>query len=301
MKAIAIWSAVILAALCGIYAAVIDQDAESPPTFDFSDKQVSYGPAEPETKQGRHFFDPLESNALEPTFLIDVPLNSSLRSELEKVSRGSAPSEKYRAYGLIKRCMQLKDIGDFYVEDRTNVVEGDIYRPVLRTASEQERLKFVKFCGDLPEIIRRSRLDYLSDAASAGVAESDVAFMSEGPFGDPSALNSRPNDPLVVAWKQKALSLVQENADRGVISSIKMLHIGYSAGALLYEKDPVLALTYGYVLEQLVSSHPEELTDIRLFSAANETIKSEIPDKVELARSAANEIVRKIKERELKR
>ena len=72
-----------------------------------------------------------------------------------------------------------------------------------------------RLCGPMTERERQARLDYLAIALEAGVPGAATAFVDAGPFGDPSALQTRPGDPLVVEWKATARAQLARAADSG--------------------------------------------------------------------------------------
>jgi hypothetical protein len=91
---------------------------------------------------------------------------------------------------------------------------------------------------------RRDNHAHVDIAAKAGVDGADLAFLSAGPFGDPSALQSRPDDPLVLAWKKQALEQLREQAALGKLSSIMNLLSEYIQGDGIVAKDPATSLPY---------------------------------------------------------
>jgi hypothetical protein len=101
--------------------------------------------------------------------------------------------------------------------------------------------------------MKTSRLDHLAFAASAGVQGADSAFLKAGPFGDPSALVSRPDDPLVKAWKQQAISQLTARAADADVGSLTTLYFEYLNGSEVVEANPDMALTYGAALRAIHS------------------------------------------------
>ena len=74
----------------------------------------------------------------------------------------------------------------------------------MRGMTEREKQHDARLCGPMTERERQARLDYLAIALEAGVRGAAEAFLEAGPFGDPSALQTRPDDPLVKEWKATA-------------------------------------------------------------------------------------------------
>lgn len=105
------------------------------------------------------------------------------------------------------------------------------------------------FCGAMTERQRQSRLDYLEIAAQGGVPGAALAFAREGPFGDPSALETRPSDPLVREWKAQAAALLVRAAEAGGdIDAIFYLADASDGGSELIDKNPPQAFRYGVAL-----------------------------------------------------
>jgi hypothetical protein len=110
--------------------------------------------------------------------------------------------------------------------------------------------------------MRQSRIDYLTIAARAGIARAAIAQVSEGPFGDRSALKTRPNDPMVQEWKAQVQDqlarIAEEQADVGVLSYLSAMRM---VGSDVFEKDPALAYRYGVamglIMEELVGADNE--------------------------------------------
>jgi hypothetical protein len=56
-----------------------------------------------------------------------------------------------------------------------------------------------------------------------GVPGAASAWIEQGPFGDKSALDQRPDDPLVAEWVQQAIAWVKSGATHDDIESIVQL------------------------------------------------------------------------------
>jgi hypothetical protein len=157
--------------------------------------------------------------------------------------------------------------------------------------TDTERIDQVALCSGMTERIRTSRLDHLDLAAKAGVMGADSAFLLEGPFGDPSALVSRPSDPLVMAWKQQAITQLTTQAANADVGSLINLYHGYLNGSNVVEKNPELALTYGRALREIFNQFKGLPASMNPYSEESLLrIESELSqDQVAAAAIAAND------------
>lgn len=160
-----------------------------------------------------------------------------LASQIDSLVATGDPKDAMQAYWLVHTCVQFAAKGDAPIDD------GDSPRGWRdRTAAEKQAL--ARLCGGMTERIRQDSYAHLATAAKAGVDGADLEFLSAGPFGDPSALESRPDDPLVLAWKKQALEQLREQAALGKMSSIMFLLSEYIQGDRIVAKDPVASLPY---------------------------------------------------------
>jgi hypothetical protein len=93
---------------------------------------------------------------------------------------------------------------------------------------------------------RQARLDHLAMAVKAGVPSAAWIFATEGPFGDPSALKTRRDDPLVQAWKATATAQLVRDAERGEPATLIAWGMEKLNGSDFTDKDSVGG--YGYLL-----------------------------------------------------
>lgn len=156
------------------------------------------------------------------------------------------PAKIYLAYRLLSGCDEFNKEHDRLTFDEAELKNAKPgYVPGFRGMNEREKLHDAKLCRGMTERERLSRLDYLAIAAKAGVPGSAVAFVKEGPFGDPSALKTRPSDPLVQEWKALAkaqlISAAETGADTEAISDLAAENYN---GSELFEKNLLLAYRY---------------------------------------------------------
>ena len=158
----------------------------------------------------------------------------TLAQQVDRLSATGRPADAFDAYWLVQTCIDFQRTGDLAVAD------GDFMRPANGVEKSAEKL----LCADMTERMRTTRLDHLALAARAGIDSADLAFLQTGPFGDRSALESRPDDPLVLAWKAQALSYLEAQAQQGRIPSMITLLGEYNEDSALQKRHPLAALRY---------------------------------------------------------
>ena len=174
-----------------------------------------------------------------------------LARQVDLLVAGSKPEELFRAYNLIDDCMTFQRLGTLPF----------LHFPEQRDMTAAEKAAEAGVCASLTELHRRARIDYLAMAAKAGVPGADTAFMVAGPFGDRNALSTRPDDPLVLEWKQQALAQLTSQALQGDLGSLNTLWTGHLSGWVAIPKDPVLAYTYHAALQRIDHDQNPDVAD----------------------------------------
>lgn len=170
--------------------------------------------------------------------------NHSLSERIDGLMASGRPEDAFDAYGLVADCLVFQQVGFLHVVvDIPGQPDGGM--------SDDDEREETRLCSGLTEPIKAARLAHLAIAANAGVRGSDVAFLEAGPFGDPSALTSRPGDPLVVAWKQQALALLTKKAEQGDMGSLTTLSNAQLAGSDAIDQDHAAALAYALVMRKI--------------------------------------------------
>ena len=159
-----------------------------------------------------------------------------LAQQLARLAASGRPEDAYAAYNLLDDCIS------FEKEGRLPGLEFELGREM--TAEEKTAQR--QLCAGLTQRQREDRLAYLATAAKAGVPGAATLFLSEGPFGDRSALRNRPDDPLVQAWKRQAIAQLTAQADEAELSSVATLMMAYLRDGEVVQKDAPQA--YGYLL-----------------------------------------------------
>lgn len=206
------------------------------------------------------------------------PAPASLAEQVERPRAARTPASLFRAYQLLAECDQFNRLHDRLIVEPAGMRRTPGDSALMRTMTAGEKDSAAQLCGPMTERMRLSRLDDLSAAAQAGLAEAAIAFATEGPFGDRSALTTRPNDPLVQAWKAQATAQLRHSADdQGDIGSVHFLLAEYGGGSELSEKDPALAYRYALAMNAIME---------KLFQDPGGFARVYGPDS-ELARTAA--------------
>ncbi len=184
--------------------------------------------------------------ALLPALLLPCPaLHAAesgpltLQEKLATAATIKAPVGALMTFHLIDNCVRMGRGETLPVYDET--------RGQLRPMTEAERGNRAADCAGLTPELAESRMDYLDRALKGGADGAAAAFLAAGPGGDPEALRTRPNDPLVAAWKKQAVDYLAEAALRGDFTSLVHLHIQQgnpgqlgAPPALIYAADATL-------------------------------------------------------------
>jgi len=168
-----------------------------------------------------------------------------LADQVDRLLATRDPVKAYAAYRLLDNCASFNRDGDRIVFDEDGV---GVAVPVMRALSAAEKTHDAALCAGMTERMRQSRLDYLAIAAQAGVPGAAVAMATEGPFGDRTALETRPADPLVQQWKATVTAQLARAAgegDLGVLHYLTGMRLG---GDALFAKDAAEAYRYGLAL-----------------------------------------------------
>lgn len=179
-----------------------------------------------------------------------LPDEVPLTEQIDRLMATHDPENAFRAYALLSECNEFNRDHDRLIFDVAEAMKPAKpgYVRGLRGMSEREKQRDTKLCGAMTERQRQSRLDYLAIAAKAGVSGSATTFAEAGPFGDPSALKTRPGDPLVQEWMALAKAQLISAAEAGTdMSAISYLAANYN-GSDLFEKNLLLAYRYNIAM-----------------------------------------------------
>jgi hypothetical protein len=186
----------------------------------------------------------------QPVVLRAEPDAPSLAGQVERLAAAHDPGKAFEAWRLLSECAAFNSEHDRLIVDPTANLHPEPGRiPGLRGMTDAEKRAASRLCGGMTERQRQSRLDYLAIAARAGVPGAALAFAREGPFGDPSALNTRPDDPLVKEWKGQAAGLLARAAETGDdVDTLFYIAEASHAGSDVIDRNPLQAFRYGVAL-----------------------------------------------------
>lgn len=171
-----------------------------------------------------------------PTAVLVKDPSLPLAVHIERLLATGDPRQAYTAYMLVRSCATFNDKHDLTVHDS----KLGINRPL----NAGERQDMAKVCGSMTERERLARLDYLAIAVKAGVPGAAWAHAVEGPFGDPSALKTRPDDALVREWKATAVAQLTRAAEAGDSLTLMTWGLENFSGSDLTDRQPALGYTY---------------------------------------------------------
>jgi len=144
--------------------------------------------------------------------------NPSLAARVERLARTGSPRDAFAAFGLLARCVRAHE---FDAHLKSLPMARGLH--ALRAGYGDGRRWLREACSDLSTSQLDARIGLVEKAALAGVPGAASAWIEQGPFGDKSALDQRPDDPLVVAWVERALEWVKSGSTHDDIESIVQL------------------------------------------------------------------------------
>jgi hypothetical protein len=160
-----------------------------------------------------------------------------LAQRIERLVASGDPRDAYRAWWLLHACVVFGRTG--HLPERDGTEPDAIADPAHACATVNERMKM-------------ARIDHLERAARAGVDGALAELVEEGPFGDPTALTTRPDDPLVKEWKERINGMLNEQAEQGYWASLYQLFTGFWFGHPAIAADRQSALAYGMALRDIM-------------------------------------------------
>ena len=122
-----------------------------------------------------------------------------------------------------------------------------------------------------------------TDANLRGAAHD---FLCAGPLGDPQMLLQRPDDPLVIEWKAKALDYLRKAAESGDRLAMGDLSLIYRDSDMV-AADPVESLGYAIAQDQLA----QRAGDNGLTGFLTIRLKEATPAQVEAANAKARQLL----------
>lgn len=178
-----------------------------------------------------------------------TPAQAPLREQLARLAATHEPDKALAAYRLLAECAQFTAAHDRLIVDPAAESKEPGQIPGFRGMTDSEKVHAEAFCDGMSDRERQARFDYLAVAVKAGVPGAAMAFAMEGPFGDPTALKTRPDDPLVREWKAAANAELRRAADSGTdMDTLAFLAIVSAGGSDVVDIDPALQYRYGLAM-----------------------------------------------------
>jgi hypothetical protein len=177
-------------------------------------------------------------SAAVPASVLAAAANQNLSAHVADLLASHDPHDAYAAYMLVSSCASFNRRQDLEMHDNKLGAK--------RALNADERRNMTRMCGAMTERERLARLDYLATAVKAGVPGAAWMHAVEGPFGDPSALTTRPDDPLVREWKATAASQLDTAAETGDTTALMLWGLQKLGGSDLTDRHPVQG--YGYLV-----------------------------------------------------
>jgi hypothetical protein len=142
----------------------------------------------------------------------------SLATRIERLKATDDPRDAFQAFQLITRCVRARER-----DDEIKALPPGPDFAAERNAYGDGRQRVREACQDITHAQIAARLPLVDKAAHAGVHGAVTARIGEGPFGDRSALDQRPDDPLVTEWVEQAIAHVKDAARRDDVEAIVQL------------------------------------------------------------------------------
>ncbi|KQV39414.1 hypothetical protein [Massilia sp. Root335] len=160
-----------------------------------------------------------------------------LARRIERLAASGDPHDAFQAWWLLHSCV---------------VFERTRHLPAREGMDREALADPAHACATLNERMKMARIDHLERAARAFVPGALAELVEEGPFGDPTALTTRPDDPLVKAWKARVNGMLDEQAEQGYWSSLYQVFTGFWFGHPAIAADRQSALAYGMALRDIM-------------------------------------------------
>lgn len=174
---------------------------------------------------------------VQPTGAPEEPL----AQRIERLAASGDPHDAYRAWWLLHACVVFERTGRLPARG-----EAGTDAPAEAIADP------ARSCATLGQRAKMARIDYLERAVRAHVDGALAELVEEGPFGDPSALATRPDDPLVREWKTRVNGILSDEAEQGTWASLYQLFTGFWFGHPAIAADRQSALAYGMALRDIM-------------------------------------------------
>ncbi len=164
-----------------------------------------------------------------------------LSEQIDTLLASNKPADAFSAYKIARLCHQYALYKDGFMYVDQDGVESEAVNELKKAE-----------CKGLTHRQIASRIDHLETAFRAGVPDAAVEMLFEGPFGDPSALTTRPDDPLVVAWKKDVTAMLHRHAASQHPHSTLVMALELKSSLSKIGQDRTQALAYALARRDLL-------------------------------------------------
>ncbi len=202
-----------------------------------SSRQIPVAAVSHETQQG--------STGLPATAVGESPSKDGITLATESVGpridlllKSGRPTDAFEAYKLINKCVVWSDNARLLTSLPVGT-DADVIRKSLEATIKLD----VTACQGIDQRKIADRHILLDLASKYNVPGAALEFLSTGPYGDPSAIELRPNDPLVSKWRLQAIEYLLLAGRGGDVNAFAALSNIYQSGGVA-ERNLELSLTY---------------------------------------------------------
>lgn len=181
---------------------------------------------------------------------------------IENLANSSQAQDWIKAANILDNCAKLNSLKELSRSIRE--FDGDSQQ-LAKKSLDGEIERNSALCASISPRQIEARINLIERAISAGEPGAAVAFLRAGPFGEPRALETRPDDILVQQWKEKALEQLLATARRGDVESISQLSSTYQSG-LLGTTSAALALKYETAKSAILAARGVDVRNDRLIA-----------------------------------
>jgi len=141
----------------------------------------------------------------------------SIEDQVRVLSASATPADWMKAFQAIETCLRLerdKELVDTEVKI-TKHGKDDAVELVSTRAGDAALDGLRHTCAPMTGRTRLDRYQLLERAVDGHAPGALALYIMQGPQGDRDALNERPTDPLVIAWREAALRRLQDGIRQG--------------------------------------------------------------------------------------
>ena len=181
---------------------------------------------------------PADHLAASPAGLDTASVVTTIATRSGLLNNPKNPTEAFEAYKIVNRCVLSLENAKLM----SSLPVGGDMDSARKSLGETIKLDATA-CQGIEQRNIADRARWIDLAAKANVPGAALEFLSTGPFGDSTAIESRPDDPLVLKWKLQAVEYLLAAGKSGDINAFDALSNIYQIGVVA-NRDLALSLTY---------------------------------------------------------